>query len=312
MQQPSTSSPVIGHSTSDASCVSSCTTLEPPHPYNVDERQQRWTVLTCSLQHRALAPPAKIVPHPPPVRPRPSPHPIYGGSNDYGSPLSPTAAAAVPIPRTASQHAAMEADAVETLLFLASPGNSGGRSESTTRTTSNPPNGGSSSSNHNSHHPHQNKEPVTTPSPRRSSIDRRPPATLGCAPPLSPRHRQHARLGSQSKLIAPRATAYQPMISSSSLSPPPPPPPRPTTTYSSTMQPSRSSARFSGAIADTVDQMIDDYDDAADDDNDDDDNDEKHGRGGRNTHYTYGRSDADISANNNPPLHDHPATVYTT
>ena len=70
------------------------------------------------LQRRALAPPADIV-----SRARRRPHRANAPPNGYRPVNSqrPTG----PKQRTASQNAAMEADAVETLLFMASPGNSG-------------------------------------------------------------------------------------------------------------------------------------------------------------------------------------------
>lgn len=68
-------------------------------------------------QKRGLAPPADIVPGA-----QRRPHHANQLSNGYGSVrrLKPTGTKQ----RTASQNAAMEADAVETLLFMASPGNS--------------------------------------------------------------------------------------------------------------------------------------------------------------------------------------------
>lgn len=65
---------------------------------------------------RGLAPPADIVSG---SRRRPSPNDV-GGSQDLRRAIRPTTSQ-----RTPSQNAAMEADAVETLLFMASPNNSG-------------------------------------------------------------------------------------------------------------------------------------------------------------------------------------------
>lgn len=68
-------------------------------------------------QRRALAPPADIVPGA-----RRRPHHANAPPSRYRSVISPRATGTKQ--RTASQNAAMEADAVETLLFMASPGNS--------------------------------------------------------------------------------------------------------------------------------------------------------------------------------------------
>ena len=68
-------------------------------------------------QKRALAPPADIIP-----RARRRPHHANPPLNGYKSVTSVNSIGAKQ--RTASQSAAMEADAVETLLFMASPGNS--------------------------------------------------------------------------------------------------------------------------------------------------------------------------------------------
>jgi hypothetical protein len=75
------------------------------------------------FQRRALEPPADIVPGP-----RRRPHHANAPPTGYRSvnPQRPTG----PKQRTASQNAAMEADAVETLLFMASPGNSGNQPSS--------------------------------------------------------------------------------------------------------------------------------------------------------------------------------------
>jgi len=76
-----------------------------------------------ALSRRALAPPADILPG---SRRRPTPNSAYNGVN--GSQVhSRQLHSSRPIAgqRTPSQNAAMEADAVETLLFMASPSNSG-------------------------------------------------------------------------------------------------------------------------------------------------------------------------------------------
>lgn len=70
------------------------------------------------LQRRALAPPADIV-----SGTRRRPHHANAPPNGY-RPVSSQRPTGLK-QRTASQNAAMEADAVETLLFMASPGNSG-------------------------------------------------------------------------------------------------------------------------------------------------------------------------------------------
>ncbi|KIW73063.1 hypothetical protein PV04_01210 [Phialophora macrospora] len=73
--------------------------------------------------HRALAPPVDIVPG---SRRRPTPNAAYhavNGSHMQSSTLHSTRPPTSQ--RTPSQNAAMEADAVETLLFMASPNNSG-------------------------------------------------------------------------------------------------------------------------------------------------------------------------------------------
>jgi hypothetical protein len=69
-------------------------------------------------QKRALAPPADIVPGP-----RRQPHHANLPPNGYRN-VNPSSRPTGSKQRTASQSAAMEADAVETLLFMASPGNS--------------------------------------------------------------------------------------------------------------------------------------------------------------------------------------------
>ena len=89
---------------------------------------------------RALAPPANIVPG---SRRRPAPNGVPNGPY-AGGPYTPSRNLHVSTStpkRTPSQNAAMEADAVETLLFMASPGNSGyhpntnGAPESSLRST---------------------------------------------------------------------------------------------------------------------------------------------------------------------------------
>jgi hypothetical protein len=86
------------------------------HRTSGDGGQQKRPV--SGSQRRALAPPADIV-----SGGRRRPHHANALPNGYRSVKSqrPTG----PKQRTASQNAAMEADAVETLLFMASPGNSG-------------------------------------------------------------------------------------------------------------------------------------------------------------------------------------------
>lgn len=70
------------------------------------------------MARRALAPPADIVPG---SRKRLTPN----GFGGYAPPLQVNTSRPKPKVRTPSQNAAMEADAVETLLFMASPSNSG-------------------------------------------------------------------------------------------------------------------------------------------------------------------------------------------
>ena len=102
----------------------------PAHLANIDGTHQRLNGMinppsSSAPSRRALAPPANIVPG---TRRRPLPV-----SNQVGSylpgPYTPNRqyhSSARPLGhRTPSQNAAREADAVETLLFLASPGNSG-------------------------------------------------------------------------------------------------------------------------------------------------------------------------------------------
>jgi hypothetical protein len=69
------------------------------------------------LQRRALAPPADILPSSRRRTHHSNAPPGYKSAESFQR--------AGPKQRTASQNAAMEADAVETLLFMASPGNSG-------------------------------------------------------------------------------------------------------------------------------------------------------------------------------------------
>ena len=77
---------------------------------------------------RALAPPVDIVPG---SRRRPTPNAAYVAVNgSYVQTRALHSARPSTSQRTPSQNAAMEADAVETLLFMASPGNSGYNSTS--------------------------------------------------------------------------------------------------------------------------------------------------------------------------------------
>lgn len=91
--------------------------------FDILDRAQRETNhhqrIGSGSHRRALAPPADIVPN----SQRQHPHhanPLLNGYRSVNS-VRPTASKQ----RTPSQNAAMEADAVETLLFMASPGNSG-------------------------------------------------------------------------------------------------------------------------------------------------------------------------------------------
>ena len=87
---------------------------------------------------RALAPPVDFVSG---TRRRPTPNTTLNGLHTTG-PYTPsrqfhTAATSNPKQRTPSQNAAMEADAVETLLFMASPVNSGYHPTASAATESN-------------------------------------------------------------------------------------------------------------------------------------------------------------------------------
>lgn len=85
------------------------------------------------LERPSLAPPADIVPG---TRRRPHHADQPLNTNAYNSQNSQNSQGAKQ--RTASQNAAMEADAVETLLFLASPGNSGHNPSNSGAMTSSP------------------------------------------------------------------------------------------------------------------------------------------------------------------------------
>lgn len=77
------------------------------------------TLMSPPASRKGLAPPANIVSRPSQTRRRPTPN-MHVNTGQNGPPVRPAAAQ-----RTPSQNAAMEADAVETLLFMASPHNSG-------------------------------------------------------------------------------------------------------------------------------------------------------------------------------------------
>lgn len=85
-------------------------------PQNPPQNQSRPHPMLMSppASRRGLAPPANIVSRPPQSRRRQTPNVSVN-----------TTARPAPAQRTASQNAVLEADAVETLLFMASPHNSG-------------------------------------------------------------------------------------------------------------------------------------------------------------------------------------------
>ena len=92
---------------------------------------------TTQAARRGLAPPANIISG---NRRRPTVNgaatgPYGSGPNSYSRNMH--ISTSTPKQRTASQNAAMEADAVETLLFMASPGNSGYHSNTSQATGSN-------------------------------------------------------------------------------------------------------------------------------------------------------------------------------
>lgn len=115
---------VRAHSDSSSDSANSNT------PYNQAQHQNRPTPMLMSppASRRGLAPPANIVSRPPQSRRRPTPN----------MQVTTTATRPAAAQRTPSQNAVLEADAVETLLFMASPHNSGNHGSQLSPVTSVP------------------------------------------------------------------------------------------------------------------------------------------------------------------------------
>lgn len=117
----------LNQQTSDTSTVS---TASPPQ-----QTRSAVQLMSPPPAKKGLAPPANIVSRPPQNRRRPTPNMQVhvGDSPQQQQSFRPTISQ-----RTPSQNAAMEADAVETLLFMASPNNSGNHSSQFSPVTSAP------------------------------------------------------------------------------------------------------------------------------------------------------------------------------
>lgn len=124
---------------SDSDSSDSAQSGEPRSPTLVSSLQNGTSLQ--SIARRALAPPANIISG---SRRRPAPNGLEV-KNPQETTLQSQFSRPVSTQRTPSQNAAMEADAVETLLFMASPNNSGhhppssNSQESAIRTTQLPP-----------------------------------------------------------------------------------------------------------------------------------------------------------------------------